>query len=408
MKSVLPHPLLLKCHFSPWQNFLSNRSSWNVVVRRSLASGPSKKRLDVAVVGLPNAGKSQLLNVLTQSTVSAVSRKRHTTRHVVLGARTVRNTQLLFLDTPGFLRAQDAKKEGLVDRKHLAESATHLSTVDHTLLVVDAARNLTDPIRQTLMDLMLLAFRAGGRNEMEVEDDEYDDDDHFSENESDEDSDQAENSDEKEPPSQEYATLRGKLSIVLNKVDLVHPKSNLNDVAAEICSLAESCLEQICDGPVDNLHYRLPIFFYISALKKHGTDGLLQYLLEMATPSMHWEVEAGSSTSLTPEEQVEEIVREKIYRCLHKEVPYQIQQSNSLFRVVKVPTRDTASKGYCVFIHQEIIVRTKSHVDLVRGKGGQTLERIRVSAERDLERVFGCKVVLQLHLKLNLSKSRTI
>jgi GTP-binding protein Era len=348
-----------------------------------------KKRLDVAIVGLPNAGKSQLLNVLTQATVAAVSRKRHTTRDEILGARTVGDTQLVFLDTPGFLRYDQARKEGL-NRNISATATAELDNVDFTLLVVDAARHMTDSYRESLVELMLRATKSKGRRELRK--DEGDDSEESPTN------DQLEQEDVVGP----------RFAIVLNKVDLVKPKFELIDVAERIGTMAEECVryrgqttreeedvapEQQIDE--EDLEEMLPYFFYTSAVKEEGVDDVLNFLLEQATPTEAWEVEAGESSMQTPEERVEEVIREKIYRCLHREVPYKIRQNNRLFQV---KNDKTGKPG--LLIHQDLIVRSKSHQELVFGGEGKTLERIRETATRDLKTMFKCEVVLHLHVKM--------
>jgi GTP-binding protein Era len=57
----------------------------------------------VALVGLPNAGKSTLLNRLVNLPLAIVTHRPQTTRHRILGIRNGPGFQALFLDTPGLL-----------------------------------------------------------------------------------------------------------------------------------------------------------------------------------------------------------------------------------------------------------------------------------------------------------------
>lgn len=58
-------------------------------------SPPDAKSLTVALVGIPNAGKSTLTNRLVGDEVSTVTPKAQTTRDRVLGIATVGSTQLV-------------------------------------------------------------------------------------------------------------------------------------------------------------------------------------------------------------------------------------------------------------------------------------------------------------------------
>ena len=352
-----------------------------------------RRRLDVAIVGAPNAGKSQLLNVLTNSPVAAVSRKRHTTRSGIMAVRTVNDTQIVFVDTPGFLKLDHAKQERL-DADLIATAASEMKHVDYTLLVVDAARILSDTYRQALVSLMLNAIHSEGRSEFEDED--YDNIER--------------NSRSQDAPNNPN---RSKFAIVLNKIDLVQPKSTLLDLAMDIGAVADECLRRVYLDPnnnnkqtrdnsleeenLQNLLLKVgPVVFYVSALERDGTDDLLQHLIRLATPSKEWPLPPNETTDLSPQERVQEIIREKIYRCTHKEVPHSVAQVNRIFR--RVP------QG--LVIHQDLVVFTKSHRSLLRGFEGKTLQRIEETACRDLKELFKCDVSLNLHVKLNKTKQR--
>ncbi len=61
----------------------------------------------VSVIGLPNAGKSTLVNRVIGEQVSIVSPKAQTTRQAVTGIYTKDNNQIIFIDSPGFIQAED-------------------------------------------------------------------------------------------------------------------------------------------------------------------------------------------------------------------------------------------------------------------------------------------------------------
>ena len=59
----------------------------------------------VGIIGLPNAGKSTLMNFLVKEKVSIVSNKPQTTRRRVLGIYSEPKGQLVFVDSPGVITA---------------------------------------------------------------------------------------------------------------------------------------------------------------------------------------------------------------------------------------------------------------------------------------------------------------
>jgi GTPase len=90
----------------------------------------------VAIVGRPNVGKSTLLNALVGQKISITSRKAQTTRHRITGVRTEGDTQIIFVDTPGF-----QTKHGTALNRNLNRTVHGvLADVDVVLFLVEAGR----------------------------------------------------------------------------------------------------------------------------------------------------------------------------------------------------------------------------------------------------------------------------
>jgi GTP-binding protein Era len=87
----------------------------------------------VAILGLPNSGKSTLLNALLGQKLSIITAKPQTTRKRVLGILSEESFQIIFLDTPGIL-----SPSYLLQEKMMEEVDASLKDADVIVLIVDA------------------------------------------------------------------------------------------------------------------------------------------------------------------------------------------------------------------------------------------------------------------------------
>ena len=68
------------------------------------------KLVKVSILGLPNSGKSTLVNRILSRRVSAVSSKINTTQKRTTAVFTENDTQVVILDTPGLVSLKKRKK----------------------------------------------------------------------------------------------------------------------------------------------------------------------------------------------------------------------------------------------------------------------------------------------------------
>lgn len=96
------------------------------------------KNLFTAITGRPNAGKSSLTNLLVGEKVSIVSAKPQTTRNRINGVLTKGDTQYVFIDTPGMLKARTKLGEHMV--KSIRAS---VDDVDCAILMADVTKKMS-------------------------------------------------------------------------------------------------------------------------------------------------------------------------------------------------------------------------------------------------------------------------
>ncbi len=101
----------------------------------------------VAILGLPNAGKSTLLNALLAQKLSIVNEKPQTTRKRILGILSEENSQIIFLDTPGILSPSYLLQEKMMD-----DVKRSIEDADIFILMVDLSE---DPEGEKLLSSLV-------------------------------------------------------------------------------------------------------------------------------------------------------------------------------------------------------------------------------------------------------------
>ena len=120
---------------------------------------------------------------------------------------------------------------------------------------------------------------------------------------------------------------------------------------------------------------------------------------ERLLPESEWFFPEDMLTDQPERQMAAEIIREKLLRTLNKEVPHGVAVVIEEFR----------EEGEMVRIRAEIFCEKASHKGIIVGKGGAELKRVGTYAREDLEKLLGCKVFLDLWVKVkeNWRESRS-
>ena len=164
------------------------------------------------------------------------------------------------------------------------------------------------------------------------------------------------------------------LLVVVNKVDLFHDKSRMLPLLLKL---------QEYFGHAE--------VFPMSALTKDGLDELKKIIIDMMPEGESQFPEDQLSTAPT-RFLAAEIVREKVFERLRQEVPYTT--------AVDIEAWEEDQERDLTIIHAVIFVQRPSHKAMVIGRAGATIKEIGTEARRDIQKLIGGKVHLQLWVKV--------
>jgi GTP-binding protein Era len=295
----------------------------------------------VSFIGRPNAGKSTLLNRLVGTKLAIVSDKPQTTRTKILGVRNYPDAQVVLLDTPGIHRPLHRMNVRMVD-----VAVDTIQEVDVLGLVVDASEA---PGKGTefMLDLVKSA--------------------------------------------------KGPVFLILNKIDLMK-RSRLLPIIDQYSKKAD--FAEIVP---------------VSAATGENIDRLERAIIDRL-PEGEAMYPADYLTDQPERFFAGEIVREKLLQFTHAEIPF-----SSAVVVDRFDDSATAGSGdaerpgaaapgpgaprergtgHLLKLYCTIVVDRESQKPIVLGRGGEMIKRIGMAAREDLERFFGTRVFLDLHVRV--------
>ena len=137
----------------------------------------------------------------------------------------------------------------------------------------------------------------------------------------------------------------------------------------------------------------------VSALKDKNRDELIKVILRhLPEGPMYYDEE--TVTEETERDICAELIREQILHFTDQEIPHGTAVEIDSF---EDKYKDDAKDEYdreCVVIKATIICEKDSHKAIIIGKGGKMIKRIGTSARINIERLLGCKVYLELFVKV--------
>ena len=162
--------------------------------------------------------------------------------------------------------------------------------------------------------------------------------------------------------------------LCINKIDTVEKK---DDLLAVIAAYSEA--------------YAFDAIIPISARTGDGLDDLMAQLQTYAAEGPQLFPD-GMTTDQADSQVCAEIVREKMLRCLDKEIPH-----GTAVEVTKFSEREDTG---IIDLDVTIYCEKASHKGIIIGKHGDMLKRISSLARRDIEKFMGAKVYMETWVKV--------
>ncbi|XP_050540266.1 GTPase Era, mitochondrial-like [Daktulosphaira vitifoliae] len=331
----------------------------NVILRYTHNTNSSNKEyvdqqrlLKVAIIGVPNAGKSTLINRIIQRNILATSNKVHTTRLKARAILVEKQTQIVFLDTPGLVDNEEITKYNL-EKSFTSDCLGAIYEADTIGVLHDVSnrhtRNRLDPKVLRLLHL----------------------------------------NDDKES------------FLILNKIDAFRSRRSLLDLSKSLtCNNLKNLENYKKDKSLNNLSEmklsekikncvgwdKFRDVFMISSLTGDGVQDIKDYLIQKSKPSS-WIFPEGTLTDKQDTDLILEIIKANLLNNLPNEVPYKLQIELEYFEV--------SSDGN---MHIVVLVGcdTERLEKLVIGKKGNRIRRVAKESEQNLRNVFFTDVFLKL------------
>jgi GTP-binding protein Era len=160
---------------------------------------------------------------------------------------------------------------------------------------------------------------------------------------------------------------------VINKVDLLCNREEVLPIAEVVSELGD--WREI---------------FPISAAEGLNIEPLMESVMELLPPGPRYFPE-GKVTDYPESLILAEYVREKALNVLREEVPH----------AVAVEVEEVERKENVTVVYATIHVERPTQRMIVLGKGGKTIKRIGIEARRDVERLLGTRIYLDLKVKVS-------
>lgn len=116
----------------------------------------------INLIGLPNMGKSTLLNALIGENMSVIHSKPQTTRHRILGIVNDDNSQMVFSDLPGFIDSAAYKMQEAMNQSilHSFQDADVILFVTDALTPLDVQQNLIEKVKSQSVPAVIVLNKS--------------------------------------------------------------------------------------------------------------------------------------------------------------------------------------------------------------------------------------------------------